>query len=130
MKRRIIASEVLMLRGLAIAGALVLSAAAWGQPVISAHSGVLHSLEGQVPVDGAAIHPKSTEFLDIKPDQVLAIEDGRAEILLTPGVFLRLPENSSARMISNPLADTRLEIVSGSALIESGPTAPGQCHHD
>ena len=71
-------------------------------------------------MDGAAIHPKSTEFPDIKPDQVLATEDGRAEILLTPGVFLRLPENSSARMISNSLADTRLEIVSGSALIEVG----------
>jgi hypothetical protein len=77
-------------------------------------------MEGQVTVDGAAIHPKSTEFLDLKPDQVLATEDGRAEILLTPGVFLRLPENSSARMISNTLADTRLEIVSGSALIEVG----------
>jgi FecR protein len=118
-----IASEVLM-RGLAIVGALVYSlvysAAAWGQSVISAHSGVIHYIEGQVTVDGAVIHPKSTEFPDIKLDQVVATEDGRAEILLTPGVFLRLPENSSARMISNSLADTRLEIVSGSALIEVG----------
>lgn len=109
-----------MFRGLAVLWALVFSAAAWGQSVISAHSGVIHYIEGQVTVDGAAIHPKSTEFLDVKPDQVLATEDGRAEILLTPGVFLRLPENSSARMISNSLADTRLEIVSGSALIEVG----------
>ena len=111
-----------MLRGLTLVGVytLVYSAAAWGQSVISAHSGVIHYVEGQVTLDGAAIHPKSTEFPDIKPDQVLATEDGRAEILLTPGVFLRLPENSSARMISNSLADTRLEIVSGSALIEVG----------
>jgi hypothetical protein len=113
-----------MLRGSAIAGALVyslvFSAAAWGQSVISAHSGVIHYVEGQVTVDGAAIHPKSTEFPDVKLDQVLTTEDGRAEILLTPGVFLRLPENSSVRMISNSLADTRIEIVSGSALIEVG----------
>src|ERR1700719_3744 len=108
------------MRGLAIAGALVFSAATWGQSVISAHSGVIHYIEGQVTVDGAPIHPKSTEFLDVKPDQVLATEDGPAEILLTPGVFLRLPENSSARMISNSLANTRLEIVSGSALFEVG----------
>ncbi len=40
------------------------------------------------------------------------------EVLLTPGVFLRLTDNSSVRMISNALADTRLELVSGSALIE------------
>jgi len=109
-----------MLHGLAIVGASVLSAAAWGQSVISAHSGVIHYVEGQVTVDGAAIHPKSTEFPDVKPGQILATEDGRAEILLTPGVFLRLPENSSVRMISNSLADTRIEIVSGAALIEVG----------
>ena len=113
-----------MFRRLVIAGAVVYSSlwggAAWAQSVISAHSGVIHYVEGQVNVDGAAIHPKSTEFPDVKPDQVLATEDGRAEVLLTPGVFLRLPENSSARMISNSLADTRLEMVSGSALIEVG----------
>jgi FecR protein len=109
-----------MFRGFVISVALAWGAAAWGQSVISAHSGVIHYIEGQVTVDGAAIHPKSTEFLDVKPDQLLATEDGRAEILLTPGVFLRLPENSSARMISNSLADTRLEIVSGSALLEVG----------
>ena len=109
-----------MFRGFLISVALAWGAAAWGQSVISAHSGVIHYIEGQVTVDGAAIHPKSTEFPDIKPDQVLATEDGRAEILLTPGVFLRLPENSSVRMISNSLADTRIEIVSGSALFEVG----------
>src|SRR5579863_5095546 len=87
-----------MFRGFLISVALAWGAAAWGQSVISAHSGVIHYIEGQVTVDGAAIHPKSTQFPDIRPDQVLATEDGRAEILLTPGVFLRLPENSSARM--------------------------------
>lgn len=109
-----------MFRGFLISVALAWGTAASGQSVISAHSGVVHYLEGQVTMDGAAIHPKSTEFPDLKPDHVLATEDGRAEILLTPGVFLRLPENSSVRMISNSLADTRLEIVSGSALIEVG----------
>jgi hypothetical protein len=113
-----------MFSRLGIAGAIVYvsvySAAAWGQAVISAHSGVIHYIEGQVTVEGAAIHPKSTEFPDIKPDQTLATGDGRAEILLTPGVFLRLPENSSVRMVSNSLTDTRIETVSGSALIEVG----------
>jgi hypothetical protein len=35
-------------------------------------------------------------------------------------VFLRLTENSSVRMISNALADTRLEVVTGAALVEVG----------
>ena len=94
------------------------AASAGAQSVISAHSGVIHYVEGDVTIDGAAVHPKFAEFPDVKSGQVLATEEGRAEVLLTPGVFLRVTENSSVRMISNALADTRMEVVSGSVLIE------------
>jgi hypothetical protein len=97
---------------------LVFAGAAPAQSVISAHSGVIHYVEGDVTIDGTAVHPKFAEFPDVKSGQVLATEEGRVEVLLTPGVFLRLTENSSVRMISNALANTRLELVSGSALIE------------
>ena len=97
---------------------LVFAGAAPAQSVISAHSGVIHYVEGDVTIDGTAVHPKFAEFPDVKAGQILATEEGRAEVLLTPGVFLRLTENSSVRMISNALADTRLELVSGSALVE------------
>jgi hypothetical protein len=50
--------------------------------------------------------------------QTLSTGEGRVEVLLTPGVFLRLAEDSSFKMLSNKLADTSLEVVSGSALIE------------
>jgi hypothetical protein len=96
------------------------SAGARAQSVVSAHSGVIHYIEGDVTIDGAAVHPKFAEFPEVKSGQVLATAEGRAEMLLTPGVFLRLAENSSVRMHSNALADTRLEVVSGSALIEVG----------
>jgi len=85
-----------------------------------AHSGIIHYVEGDVTIDGNAIHPKFAEFPDVKAGQLVATAEGRAEILLTPGVFLRLAENSSVRMLSNVLADTRLELVSGSALVEVG----------
>ena len=49
--------------------------------------------------------------------------DGRAEVLLTPGVVLRLGENSSLRMISNRLVDTRVELLSGSAVVEADAIA-------
>jgi hypothetical protein len=88
--------------------------------VISAHSGVIHYIEGDVSVDGTPVHPKFAEFPDVKAGQLVATTEGRAEILLTPGVFLRVAENSSVRMLSNALADTRLEVVSGSALVEVG----------
>jgi len=90
------------------------------QSVISAHSGVIHYAEGEVSIDGTAVHPKFAEFPDVKAGQLVATAEGRAEILLTPGVFLRMAEHTSVRMLSNALADTRLEVVSGSALVEVG----------
>jgi hypothetical protein len=91
-----------------------------GQSVISAHSGTIHYTEGQVLLDGNAIQSKFGEFPEVKPGQVLAAQDGRAEVLLTPGVFLRLAENSSFTMVTNQLSNTRLEIKSGTAMIEVG----------
>ncbi len=99
---------------------VVLAGSVWGQSVISAHSGVIHYVEGQVMLDGQTVAPKFAEFPDVKTGQTLGAQDGRAEVLLTPGVFLRLSENSSFRMISNKLADTRVEILAGSALVEVG----------
>ena len=93
---------------------------ACAQSVISAHSGVIHYVEGDVTIDGTPVHPKFAEFPDVKAGQLVATAEGRAEILLTPGVFLRMAENSSVRMLSNSLADTRLQVVSGSALVEVG----------
>ncbi len=52
--------------------------------------------------------------------QTLATEDARAEVLLTPGVFLRLGSHSSFKMVSNLLSDTRLEVLSGTAIVEVG----------
>jgi hypothetical protein len=109
---------------LALAFALSGAVSAWGQSVISAHSGTIHYTEGQVSLDGTAIQPKFGEFPEVKSGQVLSTQDGRAEILLTPGVFLRLGENSSFKMVSNQLSNTRLEVQSGEAMIEVGELLP------
>jgi hypothetical protein len=103
---------------LTLALALIGAASAWGQNALSAHSGMIHYVEGRVLLDGQPVEPKATEFPEVKKDQTLSTEEGRAEVLLTPGVFLRLSEDSSFRMISNRLTDTSFEVVSGDALIE------------
>lgn len=103
---------------------LGVSTLSFGQSVISAHSGVVQYVEGDVSIDNQPIHPKFAQFPELKPDQVIATDEGRVELLLTPGVFLRMPENSSVRMLSNSLSDTRLTVLSGSALIEIGELLP------
>src|SRR6202051_1965578 len=102
-------ANVRVIAGVAIC-TFVLAGGAWAQSVISAHSGVIHYVEGDVSIDGTAIQPKFAEFPEVKPGQLLATGEGRVEVLLTPGVFLRLTDNSSVRMISNALPDTRLEV--------------------
>src|ERR1700680_1759094 len=91
----------------------------FAQTVISAHSGLIHYVEGRVLLDGKPVEVKITSFPEVKEKMELRTEDGRAEVLLNPGVFLRLAENSAIRMVANKLSDTKVEFLSGSALIES-----------
>lgn len=101
---------------LGIAGSVV-----YGQNVISARSGLVHYVEGDVFIGDKALEGKTTLYDDVvKEGEVLRTEEGRAEVLLTPGVFLRLAENSSFKMWSSRLSDTRVEPLSGTVLLEAG----------
>jgi FecR protein. len=101
-----------------LAAALASSAGLQAQSVISARSGIVHYVEGDVFLGDKAVTPTFGQFPDIKEGDRLSTTEGRAEVLLTPGVFLRLAENSAVRMISNRLIDTRVEILKGSVLVE------------
>jgi len=90
----------------------------WAQNVISAKSGLIHLAEGDVTLQGQKVKPKNGEFPIVAQGETLATGDARAEVLLNPGVFLRLGENSSFKMVSNHLTDTRVEILTGSAIVE------------
>ncbi len=103
--------------GLMIA-ALSLPVGAAAQQVISARAGVVQYVEGTVTVGGELISPKAGQFPSVKENEVLKTEEGRAEILLTPGVFLRVGENTSVRMVSSQLTNTKVEFLTGSALVE------------
>src|SRR5690349_14786797 len=96
---------------------------ALAQPVIGAKSGVVNIAEGKVYLGDQLLELQPTQFPDIKENTILRTEEGRAEVLLTPGVFLRVWENSSFKMISNRLIDTRIELLSGSAVIEADDIA-------
>ncbi len=91
----------------------------FAQQVISAKSGLLSYVEGAVTLNGEPVDFSGVHFSDIKENGVVRTADGRAEVLLTPGVVLRMGENSSLRMITNRLVDTRLELLTGSAVVEA-----------
>ncbi len=108
--------------------AVLLAAAAVSasaQMVVSAHSGTVHYYEGDVSIDGVQVNSKPGHFEEIKEKGVLRTARGRAEVLLTPGVFLRVGENSELRMLDSRLVSTRVELVSGSATLETD-AEPGE----
>ena len=107
--------------GLAVG--VVFTGSAFAQYIISAHSGVIQYVEGTAYLNDQKVEPTPGQFPDIKENQVFRTEEGKAEVLLTPGVFLRLADSSSVRMISAKLTDTRVEVVTGSAMVEMDDVA-------
>lgn len=95
------------------------------QELISAKSGLVHYIEGRVLLDGDTVRLKPGEFPRLPAGGTLATQRGRAEVLLAPGVFLRVAEHSALRLLSDDVTDTRLELVSGSILVECADTVKG-----
>jgi hypothetical protein len=93
---------------------------ALAQSVISAHSGLVHLADGSVFLDDQRVEQKTGKFDQMKNGSELRTQDGRAEVLLTPGTFLRMGPNSAIRMVSNELDNTRVELLNGSAVLDQG----------
>ncbi|MGP0075815.1 MAG: hypothetical protein ACLPWF_28195 [Bryobacteraceae bacterium] len=85
--------------------------------------GTLNYVEGQVTVAGQTVTPQTfgsgqIGSAQLGPNQVLETGQGRAELLLTPGVFLRVGDNSAVRLVSPGLTNTRVEVLRGQAIVE------------
>ena len=71
-----------------------------------------------------ALNEKAVGSAKLEAGQTLSTENGRAEILLTPGIFLRVDNNSSVQMNSPGLADTILTLEKGRAIVEVAAIRP------
>ncbi len=96
----------------------ILSATAFGQNTISARPGTLNYVEGQASIEGQAINANSVGQAQLEAGQYIATANGKAEVLLTPGVFLRLGNDTTVRMISPNLTHTEVTVVQGRATLE------------
>ncbi len=106
------------------AGLLLMAGTAAAQTAISARAGMINVAEGDVffldARDAAPqrVEPKPQELVSMKEGQTLRTEEGRAEVLLTPGAFLRLGESSAVRLLSGRLSSVKFELLEGGALID------------
>jgi hypothetical protein len=103
------------LLGLALAGAPAFADPA---PTQAAHPGTINYLEGTTFLEGQPLSSKDVGQATLEAGQELRTDKGKAEILLTPGVFLRLGSNSAVKMISPDLTLTQVELEKGRAGIE------------
>ena len=83
-----------------------------------ARPGAVNYVEGAVAIDGQAIAARDVGNAGLEPGQVLTTDAGRAKILLTLGVFLRVDANSAVKMVSPDLTLTQVELTRGRASVE------------
>ncbi|MBV9084962.1 MAG: FecR domain-containing protein [Acidobacteriaceae bacterium] len=103
-----------VLAGLFVAGLYAMPQAY----TISARPGVINYVEGTVYMNGTPVSAKSTGKTFLATNDALSTEAGKAEVLLTPGVFLRLGNDTEVKMISPSLTNTQVEITAGEAMVE------------
>ena len=102
--------------------AALISSPAWG--VVPPQPGTINYIEGQSSIGGKVLSENSAGSARLLAGQSLSTQNGRVEVLLTPGVFLRISGNSSIDMISPDLANTILFLQKGRALVEVANIRP------
>jgi len=101
--------------------AALLTLPMWGETNENRHTampGTLNYVEGQASIGDQTLDAHAVGNADLQDGQVLETGNGKAEILLTPGVYLRVGSNSSVKMVSNSLTNTEVTVNQGEAMVE------------
>ena len=109
-----------MLGGFLLAPLLLNPAWGSGPP----QPGTINYIEGQVSIGAQALTENSVGSAKLAAGQSLSTQSGRAELLLTPGIILRVNNNSSIQMVSPGLADTIMTLNKGRAIVEVNQILP------
>ena len=99
-----------------------LVAAVYAMPqgyTVSAKPGVVNYVEGNAYVNGRQVSAQTLKAVFLNANDVISTDLGKAEVLLTPGVFLRLGNNTKVLMVSPSLTNTQVEVKQGEAMIEA-----------
>jgi FecR protein len=111
-------SKFQVMAGSFLAGILCVPAWASNTDANSAVPGTLNYVEGQAQFGDTSLSPKSIGQSTLEVGQTLNTERGNAELVLTPGVFLRAGNNTSVKMVADSLTNTDLDLLKGHAMVE------------
>lgn len=80
--------------------------------------GTLNYVEGNASIGVESLNSTSVGSAQLDAGETLTTRNGKAEVLLTPGVFLRVASNSAVKMISPDLTKTEVAVERGEAQVE------------
>lgn len=86
---------------------------------LSAKPGAVNYVEGTAYINATPVNEKYLKTTFLSANDILSTDVGKAEVLLAPGVFLRLGDNTKVRMVSPSLVASQIEVMSGEAMIEA-----------
>ncbi|WP_348266335.1 FecR domain-containing protein [Edaphobacter paludis] len=109
---------MLNLKALFVFSLAAVCAPAFAQNANPASPGTLNYVEGQASIEGRPLSRRAVGRTEMQPGQVIATANGKAEILLTPGIFLRLGDDSTVQMVSPDLTHTEFRLERGRANVE------------
>jgi hypothetical protein len=101
---------------LSLATSLVVPAA-YAQHTNTARPGTINYVEGEAALNGQPLASKSSGA-ELARGQTIETQNGKVEVLLTPGVFLRVGDNSAVTMVSPDLTQTEIRVDRGTAEVE------------
>jgi hypothetical protein len=99
--------------------ALVFTASLPAQYVIGTKAGIIEFIEGNVFLEDKPVILTPGHYVQMENGQTVRTGKGFAELLLNPGAYIRLGENTLLRVEQNKFSDTQLTLLQGSVLIES-----------
>ena len=107
---------------IALLGIGVLCTPAFGAN--SARPGTLNYIEGVAYLEGKQLNQKDVGSIELNAGEILTTQQGKVEILLIPGVFLRVGDHSSVKMISPDITLTQVELLQGRVGVEADEVYP------
>lgn len=91
---------------------------AFGQDAVSAKSGMVNYFEGKVLLNGEPLVYDRARFPQIPAGGTLqATDEGRAEVMLSPGVLMWVGEGAKVELVSDNLLNAKVRVLAGSVVI-------------
>lgn len=82
--------------------------------------GTVSYVMGEAWVGTQPLNERSAGSAALKAGQSLRTENGAAEVILAPDVFMRMGKDSSVRMVSLNLTKVEVELTQGQAIVQVG----------